>query len=159
VSFGPSTTKDTVIGAAKGATSLKTSANFVGMFSKINTKDSVWVFVNGNAPFMQQAAGLGIKTQAVFGSLNVTDGLALDLRFRTSTPDEAKKIVDLGKSQMNDQVKGMFDKLDLTQDGVDARLSLALSEQKLKQLSSLLGGALGGMLGGALGGGMGGPTP
>lgn len=159
LSFGESVTKDTLLTNAKGAASLKTSAKFVEMFTKINTKDSVWVFVNGNAPFMKAAEGFGVKAQAVFGSLNVTDGLALDLRVRSATPDEAKSIVDLGKQQANDQVKSMFDKLDISQDGVDAHIQLALSEQKLKQLTSLMGGALGSMLGGAMGGGMAPPTP
>jgi hypothetical protein len=162
VSFAKSgVTKDSVLAAAKGDAGLKSSKQFLDMYGKVNTKDSLWGFVNGNASFMKEAAGMGVKAQAVFGSLNVTDGLAVDVRIRSATPDEAKGTVDLLKSQTsNDQVKQMFDKLDVSQDGSDARIQIAMSQAKLQQLTQLFGGMLGGMLGGGMGGGgMGAPTP
>ena len=146
-------TKDGVLAAAKGGSALKTSATFVDMYSKINTKDSLWVLINGNAAFMQKAQQAGVKPKAVFGSLNVTDGLTLDLRIRLASADEAKQLVDMMKAQVNNpQVKQMFDKLDVTADGADAKIAVAMSNQKLQQLIGMVGGMMGGMMGGAAGG-------
>jgi hypothetical protein len=52
----------------------------------------------------------------------------------------------------NPQVKQMFDKLEVTQDGSDVKISIALSNQKLQQLTQMLGGMMGGMMGGSMGG-------
>jgi phage-related minor tail protein len=87
----------------------------------------------------------------------VTDGLAVDLRVRLATPEEANNLVTMAKQQTsNPQVKNMFDKLDIGSDGSDVKVNLAMSQQKLMALVGLVGGALGGMLGGG-GGGMGAP--
>lgn len=156
VTTGTKGNKDGVLAAAKSTTGLTTSTKFVEMYSKINSGDSVWFLVNGNAPFMAKASLPGAKPQAIFGSLNVTDGLTLDMRFRMATPDEAKAMVDMMKGQTNNpQVKQMFDKLDVGVDSNDAKISVAMSQEKLKNLAAMLGGMMGGMMG--AGGGMGGP--
>ncbi len=153
---GPNGTKAGVKDAAKGSSTLKSSQTFVEMYSKINTQDSLWMLVNGNAPFMSKASGMGIKPKAVFGSINVTDGLTLDLRVRLATPDEAAQFVNMMKGQTgNAQVKAMFDKLDVSSDGADAKFSVAMSNQKLQALIAMAQGVMGGMMGGG-GGGMGG---
>jgi len=157
---GPSASKATLVAAAKGGSPLKSSKTFVEMFSKINTKESLWVLVNGNAPFMAQAAKAGVKPKAVFGSVNVTDGLSVDMRIRLATPEEATNLVKLAQQQTgNPQVKNMFDKLDVGADGSDVKFSVAMSQQKLTALMGMVGGALGSMMGGGggMGGGMGGP--
>ncbi|HEY5951909.1 MAG TPA: hypothetical protein VIV40_40715 [Kofleriaceae bacterium] len=153
--LGPTASKDTVVAASKGTSALKTSQTFVEMYSKINTKESMWLLINGNAPFMAKAASAGIKPKAVFGSINVTDGLTVDMRIRMATPDEATQFVNMMKGQTNNpQVKQMFDKFDVTTDGADAKIAVAMSNQKLQQLIGMVGGMMGGMMGG---GGMGGP--
>lgn len=152
-SVGPSASKDLLAAATKGDSALKTSQTFVEMYSKINTKDSLWMLVNGNAPFMAKAAQAGVKPKAVFGSINVTDGLTVDMRVRLGSPDEATQLVNMAKGQINNpQVKQMFDKLDVTSDGSDAKVSVAMSNQKLQQLIGLVGGMMGGMMGGGMGG-------
>lgn len=157
-SVGPSASKDNLLAAAKGGSALKSSQTFVEMYSKINTKESLWFLVNGNAPFMAKAAQAGVKPKAVFGSINVTDGLTVDTRIRLGSADEATQLVNMAKGQTdNPQVKQMFDKLDVTAEGADAKISVAMSNQKLQQLIGLVGGMMGGMMGGGMGGGMGGP--
>jgi hypothetical protein len=152
-SVGATASKDLVLAAAKGGSALKTSQTFVEMHSKINTKESLWFLVNGNAPFMAKAAQAGVKPKAVFGSVNVTDGLTVDMRIRLGSPDEATQLVTMAKGQTNNpQVKQMFDKLDVTSDGADAKISVAMSNQKLQQLMGLVGGMMGGMMGGGVGG-------
>lgn len=153
--LGPTASKDAVVAAAKGTSALKTSQTFVDMYAKINTKDSLWLLINGNAPFMAKAAQAGVKPKAVFGSVNVTDGLTVDLRIRLASADEAKNLVTMMQGQTNNpQVKQMFDKLDVTADGADAKIAIAMSNQKLQQLIGMVGGMMGGMMGG---GGLGGP--
>ncbi|NVB79190.1 MAG: hypothetical protein HOV81_12385 [Kofleriaceae bacterium] len=151
---GPNASKDTLLAAAKGGSTLKTSPTFVTYYSKINSKDSLWFLVNGNAPFMAKAASAGVgKMKAVYGSLNVTDGLTVDLRINFSSPEEATQLVTLAKGQTNNpQVKSMFDKLDVTADGADAKFAVAMSNAKLQQLIGMVGGMMGGMMGGGMGG-------
>jgi hypothetical protein len=154
--IGGNATKDAVLAAAKGGSALKSSPAFVEMFSKINTNDSLWMLMNGNSPAFSKMGSMGVKPKAIFGSVNVTDGLTLDMRIRLGTPDEAKQLVSMLQGQINNpQVKQMFDKLDVTQDASDAKFSVAMSNQKLQQLVGMVGGMMGGMMGG--GGGMGGP--
>lgn len=151
--IGGNASKDTVLAAAKGTSALKTSPTFVEMYSKINTKESLWLLINGNAAFMQQAAATGFKPKAVFGSINVTDGLTVDMRIRMSSADEVTQFVNMAKTQTGSpQVKQMFDKLDVTADGSDAKISIGLSNQKLQQLIGMVGGMMGGLMGGGLGG-------
>jgi hypothetical protein len=151
--LGPTASKDTVLAAAKGGSALKTSQTFVDMYSKVKTNESLWLLINGNAPFMAKAAQAGVKPKAVFGSVNVTDGLTLDLNIRVATPDEATNLVNMMKGQVNNpQVKQMFDKFDVSADGPDAKISVAMSNQKLQQLIGMIGGMMGGMMGGGMGG-------
>lgn len=151
--LGANASKDTVLAAAKGTSALKTSPTFVDMYSKINTKDSLWLLINGNAAFMQQAAQAGFKPKAVFGSINVTDGLTVDMRIRMGSADEVTQFVNMAKSQTGSpQVKQMFDKLDVTADGSDAKIAIGMSNQKLQQLIGMVGGMMGGLMGGGLGG-------
>src|SRR6185503_20751295 len=97
--MGPAASKDTLKAAASGTNGLKSSATFTEMYSKINTKESLWFLVNGNAPFMQKAALPGAKPKAIFGSLNITDGLTVNVRLRMASPDESKAFVDMMKGQ------------------------------------------------------------
>ncbi|MBV8758564.1 MAG: hypothetical protein JO257_14860 [Deltaproteobacteria bacterium] len=156
--IGTMGTKDGVLAAAKGQSSLKSSQMFTEMYSKINTNDSLWILMNGNSPAFSKMGSMGVKPKAIFGSINVTDGLTVDMRMRLGTPDEAKQLVTMLQGQLNNpQVKQMFDKLDVTQDGADAKFGVAMSNQKLQQLVQMVGGMMGGMMGGGMGGPPGGP--
>ena len=144
--------------AAAGGSALKTSAAFVEMYSKIKTNDSLWMLMNGNSKAFDKAAAMGFKPKAVFGSVNVTDGLAVDLRVRLDTPDQAVQIANMAKGQTAQFVK-MVDKLDITAEQADVKINVALSAVKLEQLIQQFAGMMGGMGGGGMGGGgsMGGP--
>jgi hypothetical protein len=153
--LGPdATTKDGIKKIAAGGGSLAKSQTVVDLYGKMKTSDSLWFLVNGNAPFMSKAGSLGVKPKAIFGSLNVTDGLSLDLHMRLNTPDEAGNFVSMAKGQLG-QAKQFFDKIDVTSDAADVLIAIAMSKEKLKQLVGMVGGMMGGMMGG--GGGLGGP--
>ncbi|MEO6777806.1 MAG: hypothetical protein ABI467_33100 [Kofleriaceae bacterium] len=147
--IGSKGTAEGVKEAAKGGSALKTSQTFLDMYSKINTQDSLWMLINGNSPALAKAGSMGIKPKAVFGSINLTDGLTVDFRVRMGTPEEAKSLVGMMQGQIgNPQVKQMFDTLDITGDGADAKVTVKMSAQKLQALVGMVGGMMGGMLGG-----------
>ena len=125
--------------AAQGGSTLSTSAAFVDMYGKINKDQSLWFLVNGNSKIFEDAAQLGLRPKAVFGSVNVTDAITADARARLESADEATKTV----ANFGGQVKamaGMFDKLDMTADGADVKLSAAASNAKLQSLFKLIAG-------------------
>ena len=157
--LGPdASSKDGVKKVASGGGALKSSPTFVEMFSKINTQDSVWMVINGQSPAFAKASAMGIKMKALFGSLNVTDGLTVDLRLRLGSPDEATNMVSMANGQLA-QAKQFFDKIDVKSDGSDVKFDIAMSKEKLQSMIGMMAGMMGGMMGGGggMGGGMGGP--
>lgn len=151
VVLGEQVTTASAKAAAAGGSALKSSPPFLEMYSKVNTNDSLWFLMNGKSKIFDRTAALGLKPKAVFGSLNVTDGLGVDFRMRLETPDAAAQLADMGKKQLEQAAK-MFDKIDITNDGADVRISIMLSNQKLQALIAQFAGLLG-----AFGGGMGAP--
>lgn len=147
IGVGANGTPAAVKAAAAGNSTLKSSPAFVDMHGKINTKDSLWLVMNGNAKPFEQAAAMGFKPTAVFGSLNVTDGLSLDLRIRVESADQATQLATMAKGQLG-MAQAMVDKIEVTSDGSDVRMAVAISAQKLQTLVSQFGGALAGGLGG-----------
>lgn len=137
--------------ATAGTSALKTSPAFVDMYSKIKTGDSLWLLANGNSSIFDKAAAMGVKPKAVFGSVNVSDGLTLDLRIRLNTPDEATNLANMVNSQAK-QAAQMFDKFDVGTETADLKVSIALSTQKLEQLVGQIMALAGGMGGGGMGG-------
>ncbi|HEU4733184.1 MAG TPA: hypothetical protein VFT22_35070 [Kofleriaceae bacterium] len=127
---------------AAGGSTLKSSPPFLDMYSKINSGDSLWLLMNGASKVFDKMATMGVKPKAMFGSLNVTDGLSLDLRMRLETPDAAAQLATMSKAQLQQAAK-MFDKADVTSDGADVRYSIVLSSQKLQALIAQFAGLVG----------------
>jgi len=151
--LGPdASSKDGIKKIAAGGGSLAKSQTVVDLYGKIKTGDSLWFLVNGNAPFMSKMGSMGVKPKAVFGSLNVTDGLSLDLHLRLGTPDEAGNLVSMVKGQAA-QAKQFFDKFDVSNDAADVLIGIAMSKEKLKSLVGMMAGMMGGMMGGGMGAG------
>lgn len=148
VVLGDKANPDGVKTVASGDSALKKSQTFVDMYSKVNTSDSVWFLVNGKV--LEKGAAMGVKPKAIFGSINVTDGLKMDLRMRLETPDAATQFATMAKTQAQQAAK-MFDQIDVTNDGSEVRFAVVLSSQKLQALIAQVGGMLGAL------GGMGTP--
>lgn len=136
--IGANATTAGVKAAAAGGSALKTSAAFVEMYGKIKSQDSLWMLMNGNSKAFDQAAGLGFRPKAVFGSVNVTDGLTMDMSVRLDSPDKATQFAGMMKQQAG-QLAPMVDKLDINSDAADVKLSVAMSSQKLDALISQFG--------------------
>jgi hypothetical protein len=137
--FGEQVTAASVKAAQASNQTLKSSQPFLEMYKKITTSDSLWLLLSGKV--LERGASFGMKASAVFGSLNVTDGLTLDLRLRFDTPDAAAQFASLGKSQAQQAAK-MFDKIDITTDDKEVRVAVVLSSQKLQALIAQLTGLL-----------------
>lgn len=141
---GPEGTVDGVKAAAAGKSALKTSPQFVDMYGKVKTSDSVWALMNGNSKAFDKMGQMGAKPKALFGSLNVTDGLSVDMHLRFETPDAAASIANLAKSQV-ESAKQFVDKADVAADGADVKFSVVMSNEKLQTLIKQFGGMFGAM--------------
>lgn len=127
-----------------GGAALKSSPAFLEMYKKVNSRDSLWGLVNGK---LLEKAPMPMKTRAVFGSLNVTDGLALDLRIQFEKPEDATQAASLANGQAK-EATAYVDKAEFTSDGAELHASVAMSSQKLQALISQFGGLLGAFAGG-----------
>jgi len=119
-------------------TTLKTSPAFTELYGMIDTKASLWGLANGASGLLDKLAEVGMKPKAVFGTLNVTDRLAADVRMRLDTPDQATQIA-AGLKQQVQMIQGFVDSLDVSSDGADVHLAVAMSEQKIMGLSQMMG--------------------
>jgi hypothetical protein len=125
---------------------LDTSPSFQDLYGKVNTHDSIWMLINAQTPAFQKASAMGVHMKAVFGSINVTDGLTVDLHMRVGSPDEATSFVSMAKGQLasSPQIQQFVDKLDITSTAADVNVAVAMGEQKLMTIAGLLGGMFGG---------------
>ncbi len=145
--LGDQATADGVKAVTAGNSALKNSPPFLDMYGKVKTTDSLWGLMNGSSKVFDKMGSMGVKAKAMFGSLNVTDGLSLDLRLRLDTPEAATQLTEMSKQQMA-QAKTMFDQIDVAANGSDVKYTIVLSNQKLQQLIAQFGpmlGAFGGM--------------
>lgn len=141
--IGSNGTAAGVKAVAAGGSSLKSSGPFLDMYKKLKTTDSIWGLASGK---MMENLPLDLKATALYGSINVTDGLAADMRVRFATADAATQAASLA----NGQTKGAtqyFDKAEATADGNELHVSLAISSEKLKQLMPMLSMFAGGLPG------------
>jgi hypothetical protein len=125
--------------AAKTASSaLPTSAAFMEMFHLLSATDAGVVLANGTV--LSKASSMGINVKAAFGSLDLTDVLAMDIRIRLSTPDEANQLASMTKGQTQSaQVKQMFQKFDISTDRSDVRFQIEVSSATLIMLLGAIG--------------------
>jgi len=120
--------------AAGGASSLKGSAPFVEMYKKVKTADSIWGLASGK---VMDGFPVEPKPTAAYGSFNVTDGLAFDLRFRFPKPEDATQAATMANAQAK-QATQFVDKAEVTAEGNELHASVAISGQKLAQLVPML---------------------
>ena len=120
-----------------GAGALKTSPTFVDMYKKVKTSDSLWGVAGGKV-----LDKLPVKATAAYGSLNVTDGLAVDLHVRFEKAEDATQATSMINSQTK-QAAQFFDKAEFTADGTEMHGVVAMSNQKLQTMIQQFGPMLG----------------
>ena len=139
--FGTNGTKAGVMALAQGGSTLPQSTGFVDMYSKIDTSLSAWGLANGNSHVFDKLAAL-VKPQAVYGSLDFTDSIGLDVRMRVDKEDQARQLVGMGTSQQA-ATKQYFDKFVVTQEGNDVHVVVGVTAAQLKAIRDQFGGMLG----------------
>lgn len=127
---------------AKGKSALKTSKKFVEFYKKTNTNDTLWMIANGSSKAFEPLTQMVGKVTAVYGSLNVTKDLNMDMRMVMASADAAKNFANMLQGQIKPMVS-MFDKIDVKADGVELKVLVTLSDAKLKALGKQFGGMKG----------------
>jgi hypothetical protein len=149
VAIAEQATADMVRKAASTQSTLKTSPPFLDMYSKVKTGDSLWGLMNGNSKTFEKMGQMGAKPTALFGSVNVTDGLSVDMRMRFAKADEANQVAGAVKQQIGALSK-FADKADANVDGSDVHIEIGMSNQKLQSLIQQFGPMLSAFGGGAM---------
>jgi hypothetical protein len=126
-----------------GSSSLKDAAPFLDMYKKVKTSDTFWGLAFGRA---MDELPLNLKATAMYGSINVTDGLAFDVRARFATAADATQTGNMANAQVK-QFAQYLDKSEVTTDGSDLHAAIAVSGQKLTQLMQMLSMFAGGIPG------------
>lgn len=136
VVVGDNGTTSGVKAVAAGGSKLRTTAGFAERYKKVNTRDSLWMVVDHA---LLDKLPLMMKPQASFGSVNMTDGVALDMRIQFENPGDATAAADLGKSQTQTQaVQEYIDKAEFIADGAELHATIKSSSQKLPKLQALI---------------------
>lgn len=141
---GPGASKEAVLAAVEGKSSLKDSSQFVGIFGKVKSSHTMWFVVNGSIP--QLAAKLkdmNLEAQAISGSLNVTDKLDVDVRILATSEDAAKKMEELAQG-VSKTAEAFAGKPTIERDKNEVRGTISITQDKLKMLGSMVPG-MGGM--------------
>ncbi len=135
--MGPGVNKATLAAVLTGTAGVKSSAAFMDLYGKTKAA-TVRFLVNGNMKQLQSNP-LGVKPKAVFGSLDVTDGLGLIVGARLNSDAEATQLAATMNSQVA-QAKAFVTKADVTADGSDVRLDVAMSSEQMTALAGMAGG-------------------
>ena len=140
---GPTATKARLARVLGGGAPLRSSPAFEEMLSLVDTSGALWALINGSSKIFDKLGAIGIMPKALFGSLSLVDGLALNLRIRLGSAAEATQRVGQAQAQLGGVTKMFFDRLEITADDVDVVVALAMTNQQIQSLLGMFGGVLG----------------
>ncbi|HEY8145607.1 MAG TPA: hypothetical protein VIG06_23160 [Kofleriaceae bacterium] len=156
VVIAPEKDKAYVSARAAGEGGLAEGSAVMALLKSVDT--SAAIYFAADTAMMGPQAAMMQGAKGIFGSLKLTDGLALDAGLRFDTPDNAKKMTEMVnqqvgamKGQLPPQFKTLVEKAVIKQVDKDMVLQLSLSGPELEQLAQALEG-MKGMLGGGMGG-------
>jgi hypothetical protein len=156
VVIAPEKDKAYVSARAAGEGGLAEGSPVMALLKSVDT--SAAIYFAADTAMMGPQAAMMQGAKGIFGSLKLTDGLALDAGLRFDTPDNAKKMTEMVnqqvgamKGQLPPQFKTLVEKAVIKQVDKDMVLQLSLSGAELEQLAQALEG-MKGMLGGGMGG-------
>src|SRR5262249_12293842 len=104
------------------------------------TSESVWALANASSHLFDKLSAF-VKPRAMYGSLNFTDAIGVDLRMRLDTEDEAKQLVSVGKAQPA-ATKTYVDRFDVTSEGSDGHVAVGIPVAHSKEIRDQFGGML-----------------
>ncbi len=124
------------------ADSVLGSSGFMDVYGKTKTSDALWFVVNGAAAPMQQ---MPIKVNVAFGSIDVSDGIAIDSTGRMASADDAEKAGAKVKEGL-DQVKafGLLKDASSEVSGTDVHVKMEMTQAQIDQLAGMAKSMLGG---------------
>jgi hypothetical protein len=156
VVIAPEKDKAYVSARAAGEGGLAEGSPVMALLKSVDT--SAAIYFAADTAMMGPQAAMMQGAKGIFGSLKLTDGLAIDAGLRFDTPDNAKKMTEMVnqqvgamKGQLPPQFKSVVDKAVIKQVDKDMVVQLSLSGAELEQLAQALEG-MKGMLGGGMGG-------
>jgi len=156
VVIAPKKDKAYVTSRAAGEGGLAEGSSVMALLKSVDTSAALYFAADTAAMGPSGAMMQGAK--GIFGSLKLTDGLAIDAGVRFDTPDNAKKMTEMVnqqigamKGQLPPQFKTLIEKAVIKQVDKDLVVQLSLSGPELEQLAQALEG-MKGMLGGGMGG-------
>jgi hypothetical protein len=139
--------KDVLTGLTKQAEadSVLGSTGFMDVYGKTRTSDALWFVVNGAAASMAQ---MPVKMNVAFGSVDVSDGLAIDSTGRMANEADAKQAGEMATKAL-DQAKafGLFKDSSVDVSGNDLHVKVAMTSEQIEQLAGMAKGMLGGRMG------------
>jgi hypothetical protein len=148
--MGPQMSRATLEAQLAAGAPLRKSRAFSELWSGIDSKQTMWVVMNGSSKAFDALASMGARPKSVIGSLSLANGLSATGRLRFDSPDQATQLAGMVQGQLG-MVKTMVEEVEVAADGPDLTLKLGMSVQQIEQMVGMLGGMLGG------GGGFGGP--
>lgn len=145
--------KATIEAVVKTTEGLDKNENMMKLIGKLDSKATVWFAVHNKTPD-QPLAGVPVQAQAIYGSVNFAQGLALNFTLQQSSAEEAQSTVATMTPQLAavKQMMPFLAKLEMKPEGSDVQVSLSLNNDELKELAPLLQQQLGGMMPGMMGG-------
>jgi hypothetical protein len=118
-----------------GGPSLKSSAPFLEMYKKLKTTDSIWGLASGK---VLDRVPLGLKVTAAYGSINVTDSLAIDMRVQFDKPETATQAAEMANAETKPLTPQYLDKAEATAEGNELHTLVTVSGQKLPGLIPMI---------------------
>jgi hypothetical protein len=136
---------------AKPGEGLTKSKAFMDMIGGINTGATVWFALNGGSPLVEK---IPVEFNAGFGSVDITEGLAVDARARFKTADRAKELVQQFGGQINGlKSAGFAEVSEAKADGTDIKVKIQMNKDQLEKFAAMAMGMLKMYMGGGGGGG------
>lgn len=117
------------------------------LIGQVDSKAAIWFAVHNTKPD-QPLQGVPVQAKAIHGSVNFTQGLAVNLTLQQNTPEEAQNTVATMTPQLAavKQMMPFLAKLEMKPEGSDVHVTLNLTEAELKELAPMLQQQLGGMM-------------
>jgi len=150
--IGPeAATREGVERIAGGDSGLRTSTTYGSTLQYINTDDSLWLMASGTSPLIAEinkalAPITPVQLGASYLAMHVSDSLAVDVGVHLGSPETVATLVAAIQAQMSSPAAllatQLCDQLDVTADGSDLIVSLAISGDQLQQLHTSLSGTV-----------------
>lgn len=126
--------------AAKEGDGLTSSAAFVKLLDEVKTGSALFMVMNGNAGVFAQSP-LPFKFKAVFGWVNVGNGLEGETRARMEDADAASALVGMSKMGMEEAKKtpaGKFvGNVKISSKGADLIATFKFDQKQLEEIAEL----------------------